>query len=100
MRNRDLLESVLKEVAQERFELRCEPIIETGTCDSLVCCCGVGTLKPGDSTGFTIDGEVYDQRPNRHRDVDRAVALDDIALALDVFDEFSRKEGSQSASYE
>jgi hypothetical protein len=37
-------------------------------------------LKSGDGTGFAIDGEAHDQRPDEHRDVDSSVALDNIAL--------------------
>jgi hypothetical protein len=61
---------------------------------------GVGPLKPGDSTGFAVDGEAHDMCPDEHRDVDCPVALDDIALARDVFDKRCWKEGSQPPSNE
>jgi hypothetical protein len=57
-------------------------------------------LKSGDGTGFAVDGEAHNQRPDEHRDVDLPVTLDDIALARDVFDKLGRKQGSQPPSYE
>ncbi len=100
MGNRDLLESVLEEVAQQGTKCWCEPVIETGASNSLVSRCGVGPLKSGDRAGFAVDGEAHDERPDEHRDVDCPVALDDIALSRDVFDTFGWKQGSQPPSYE
>lgn len=57
--NRDLLESVLEEVAQQGPKCWCEPVVETGASNSLVGRCGVGPLKSGDRAGFAIDGEAH-----------------------------------------
>jgi hypothetical protein len=98
--DRDLLESLLEEVAQQRSKSWCEPIVEAGSGERLVGRCGVRTLKSGDSAGFAVDGEAQDERPDERRDVDLPVALDDIALARDVFDTLGWKQGSESPSYE
>jgi len=55
VRNRDLLESVLEEVAQQCGECRREPIIEAGAGNGLVGCCGVCPLKSGDGAGFAVE---------------------------------------------
>lgn len=43
--------------------------------------CGVGTLKLGDSGGFTVEGEARDKHPEEHLDVDLSVEFDDVAFA-------------------
>jgi len=100
VRNRDLLERVREEVAQEVTEFWRESVIEAGTSHGLVSRSLVGPLKRGDRAGFAVYGEAQDERPNEHRDVDRSMALDGIALARDAFDEVYGKEGSQPAAYE
>ena len=97
--DRDLLERMREEVAQQRSECWCEPIVETGSGERLVGRSGVRALKSGNSAGFAVDGEAQDERPDERRDVDLPIALDDITLARDVFDKFGWKQGSEPPSY-
>ena len=96
----DLLERMREEVAQEVTEFRRESVVEAGASHGLVGRSLVDPLKGGDRAGFAVHGEAQDERPDEHRDIDRPLTLDGIALARDAFDEVFWKERSQSAAYE
>ena len=76
----NLLERVREEVAHHRRQARRESFVETGASQRLVGRTGVEALKLSDRAGFAAGGETHDERPDEHRDVDSALADDDIAL--------------------
>lgn len=59
VRDCDLLEGVLEEVAQQCSKCWCESVVEARASNSLVGSCGVSALRPGDSAGFAVDGEAH-----------------------------------------
>jgi len=98
--NRDLLERMREEVAQELSKYWGESIVKTGSGKLLVSGSLVDALERSDRAGFAVHGEAQDKRPDEHRDVDLPLALDGIALPRDTFDELWGKERNQPATNE
>jgi len=95
MRDCDLLDGVVEEVAQQVFQLFGEPIVEAGGEQVLA---GRAVVRPAirsDRAGFAADGEAHNHRPDEDTDIELALSHDDVALVREVVDHARRKQRSQ-----
>jgi hypothetical protein len=100
MRDGDLLDGMVEEVAKQVSDLIGKALVEARWTESVASSGVVGAAVCGDGACFAAAGEVRNQRLDEHGDIEFPVAVNDITLTRDVFDLDCWKERSQSASYE
>jgi hypothetical protein len=86
MRDSDLLNGVVEEVAQQVFQLFGEPIVEAGGEQVLA---GRAVVRPAtrsDRAGFAADGEAHNHRPDEDTDIEFTFSHDDFVLTREVVD--------------